>query len=165
MTADELRAAHDECAAAVRRHPKRLRAYLVFHPHLLDQSIAEMKRVLEASSPFAGFKLHGALHQYTPDGPNYRPLFEFAHEHGLPVLYHYAGEVDRSAAIAKRYPRMNLILAHLGGGGEAVIPFLKSVPNLYIDTCSSTLPHRWSRVSGVAGGSRRKFCLARMPRT
>jgi predicted TIM-barrel fold metal-dependent hydrolase len=54
----------------------------------LKTSVAEMQRILEPKSPFVGFKLHGGIDQYPADGVNYQPLFEFANEHRLRVLYH-----------------------------------------------------------------------------
>ncbi len=79
-SADQLRVAHDACVEAVAKYNKSLRAYLVFQPHLLKASTAEMKRALEPGSPFVGFKLHGDIDRYPADGPNYQPVFEFANE-------------------------------------------------------------------------------------
>jgi predicted TIM-barrel fold metal-dependent hydrolase len=67
--ADELRTAHDRSASAVRRYPDRLRAYVVFQPHLADASAAELGRILAPDSPFVGVKLHGPIHRYPVTGP------------------------------------------------------------------------------------------------
>lgn len=140
---DQLKAAHDLCVQAVAKYKTSLRAYLAFQPHLLKASVAEMRRALQPDSPFVGFKLHGAIDQYPADGPNYQPLFEFANEHGMTVLYHVYGKLDRVAAMLEKYPRMNLIVAHLGLwiSPDNLGNYLKSLPNLYADTCSSTLPN------------------------
>jgi uncharacterized protein len=142
---DQLKAAHDACVEAVAKNRKSLRAYLVFHPHLLETSKAEMKRILEPDSPFVGFKLHGGIHQYPPDGPNYRPLYEFANEHALHVLHHVdesAGTV-RVGPIMKEYPRMTMALAHIGFLPTETAALLKEHPNLFVDTCGSTLPYHY----------------------
>ena len=142
-TGDELIAAHDQCVEAVAKNPKSLRAYLVFHPHLLKTSEAEMRRALPAASPFVGFKLHGAIHQYPADGVNYQPVYEFASQHGLPVLNHQMGGVERIGPVMKRYPRLTMILAHMAFlPATETIALLKEHPNLFVDTCSSTMPFR-----------------------
>ena len=158
--AGQLKAAHDACVEAVAKYKKSLRAYLVFQPHLLKASVAEMQRALEPESPFVGFKLHGAIDQYPADGPNYQPVFEFANEHGLPVLYHQWGGLKRVASTLPKYPRMNMILAHLGlwTSPDNLGTYLKALPNLYTDTCSSVLPYgRLERLAAEAGARKILF--------
>jgi uncharacterized protein len=141
---DQLTTAHDACVKAIAKYGN-LRAYLVFQPHLLKTSVAEMQRILEPKSPFVGFKLHGGIDQYAADGPNYQPLFEFANKHRMHVLYHAWGGVDRVGSVAKKYPQMTLTLAHMGlwSGSTAseVMAVLKEHPNLSVDTCSSVSPY------------------------
>jgi uncharacterized protein len=140
---EQLRAAHDACVEAVAKYPTSLRAYLVFQPHLRKASEAEMPRVLQAESPFVGFKLHGAIDHYPTTGPNYQPLFEFANEHGLTVLLHQSEEeLKPVASVIQKYPRLNLILAHIALLPDNLGSYLKANPNLFADTCGSTLPYR-----------------------
>lgn len=139
---DQLKAAHDECAEAVAKNSRSLRAYLVFHPHLLEASKAQMSRALEPNSPFVGFKLHGGIHQYPADGPNYRPVFEFANEHRLHVLYHEWGGVERVGPVLEKYPHMTMSVPHIGLlPPDETMAALKAHPNLFIDTCSSTMAY------------------------
>ena len=159
-SADQLRVAHDACVEAVAKYNKSLRAYLVFQPHLLKASTAEMKRALEPGSPFVGFKLHGDIDRYPADGPNYQPVFEFANEHGLPVLYHQWGGLERVASTLPKYPRLNMIIAHLGlwTSPDSLGTYLKALPNLYTDTCSSALPYgRLERFVAEAGAKKILF--------
>jgi predicted TIM-barrel fold metal-dependent hydrolase len=140
-TASELRAAHDRAAAAVARHPERLRAYVAFHPHLLTTSLAELKRIQSDGSAFVGIKLHGPIHRYPLAGPAWARAFRFAHERRLPVLCHLADGTDKAAVIeiAEQYPDMTLILAHLWPGGALPADATRSVPNLFFDTCASSI--------------------------
>ncbi len=142
----EYLAGIEATAQAVRAHPARFRGYLVFHPHLFEASRRQLPRLLEPDSPFVGFKLHGAFHQYPADGPKYRPVYEFANEHRLPVLFHVAGTgrdwSHSIGAIVDEFSRMNLILAHMGPGEEALPELMKGRPNLFLDTCLSTGRHR-----------------------
>ncbi len=142
LTPESLVGAHDSSARAVREHPRRLRAYMVFHPHQLETSMKQVKRIIEPGSPFIGLKLHGALHQYPADGPNFRPAFEFARQHRLPVLYHAAGIGDDwpkgVARLADEFTEVPIVLAHFGPGEELLPTLMKGRGNLYIDTCLST---------------------------
>ena len=142
VSGDQIKAAHDECAEAAARYGRRLRVYLVFHPRHLETSVAEMQRALAPGSPFVGFKLHGAIARYPSDGPAYRPVFEFANEHGLPVLLHPWRGLEGISSIMKRYRRMTLTLAHMGLLPDELGDLLKAQPNLFVDTCGSTLPYR-----------------------
>ena len=142
VSGNQIKAAHDECADAAAKYGRRLRVYLVFHPRLLDTSVAEMQRILAPGSPFVGFKLHGAIARYPANGPNYRPVFEFANEYGLPVLLHPWRGLEGVSSIVKRYPRMKLTLAHMGLLPEEIGALLKQQPNLFVDTCGSTLSYR-----------------------
>ncbi len=146
LTPQALQAANDRSAEAARKYPRRLRSYMVFHPHLLETSKQQMQRILEPGSPFVGLKLHGAFHQYPANGPQYQPAFQFAHDHGLPVLFHVAGiSEDYSSSIGRlvdQYSGMNLILAHLGPKEELLPPLMKGRSNVFVDTCLSTGRHR-----------------------
>jgi predicted TIM-barrel fold metal-dependent hydrolase len=100
---DDFLAGLETSAQTVRKYPSRFRSYLVFHPHLFEISRAQISRLLHPDSPFVGFKLHGAFHQYPAEGPKYRVAFEFANQHSLPVLFHAAGtgrDWEKISAIA-----------------------------------------------------------------
>src|SRR5262249_6982989 len=149
-------------AAVVRQHRDRLFAYLPFHPHQLEASLAALKAVADAGSPFVGIKLHGAFHQYPARGPNYVPAFEFANSHRLPVLYHVAGIEDDwtggVAAILRSYPNLSLILAHFGPGEERLPALTKPYPNVWTDSCLSTGGYRQiERVVTAIGPDRLLF--------
>ena len=141
-TVEELKRAHDQSAQAAARHPSRVRVYVVFQPYLTAASRTELDRILVPNSPFVGIKLHGALHAYPADGPAYRIPFEFANQHELPVLFHVGQGLDRIGAIAERYPRMKLIVAHYAGGNATVLKWVHDFPNLLVDTPTSNGPHR-----------------------
>ncbi|HZU27149.1 MAG TPA: amidohydrolase family protein [Bryobacteraceae bacterium] len=142
VTADQIRTAHDECERAAAKYGPRLRIYLVFNPRLMETSVAEMRRALAPESPFVGFKLHGGLAQYPSEGPNYQPVYEFAAEHGLPVLLHPWHDLDGIPAVMQKHPRLKLTLAHMGFLPEGLGELLKQFPNLVVDTCGSTASYR-----------------------
>lgn len=159
-TADELRSAHDRSAVAVRRYPDRLRAYIVFQPHLADASMAEMERILAPDSPFVGLKLHGPVHRYPVTGAAWAHAFRFAHEHRLPVLCHAAAGTDprNVLKVAGEYPGMKLILAHLFPGAALPADMTQATPNVFFDTCASSIGRgQMGRIIRSAGAGRLLF--------
>jgi predicted TIM-barrel fold metal-dependent hydrolase len=143
--AEDLISGTEISAQTVRKYPSRFRTYLVFHPHFFEVSQRQLSRLLEPNSPFIGFKLHGAFHQYPANGPKYNVAFEFAHQHRLPVLFHVAGtgrDWENIGAIVDQYSGMKLILAHFGPGEAALPGLMKGRPNLFVDTCLSTGRYR-----------------------
>jgi predicted TIM-barrel fold metal-dependent hydrolase len=162
LTAPEYTACLERSSAAVRQHPGRLFAYLPFHPHQLEASLAALKTVAEPASPFIGIKLHGAFHQYPAGGPKYVPAFEFGNRHRLPVLFHVAGIEDDwtggVAGVLRRYPDLSLILAHFGPGEDRLPALTKSYPNVWTDSCLSTGGYRQiERVVASIGADRLLF--------
>ena len=79
-------------------------------------------------------------HPYNHD--NYRPVFEFADAHGLPILAHtWIDEVDHLRPQFERYPNITWILAHTGcpcfpKAKEAARQFGR----VYLETCFSSCP-------------------------
>jgi predicted TIM-barrel fold metal-dependent hydrolase len=85
---------------------------------------------------YAGFKV---------DDPSLEPLWEYANEHGLPILMHKGTTFIRQAPlectfprliepVALKYPEVKFILAHLGHPfeGECVVTIRKH-PNVFAD--------------------------------
>ena len=91
------------------------------------------------------------------------PICRLAAERGVPVLHHvwqhrrreYAGQEASDAVelgeLAARHPRVNFLLAHIGGGGDWLhsLPAVRDLPNVYVDLSGS----------GVDGGML-EACLA-----
>ncbi|MBQ8657849.1 MAG: amidohydrolase family protein [Clostridia bacterium] len=60
-----------------------------------------------------GIKIHPELHKY--EILDYADeIFAFANEHKTTVLMHPPATIVKTAAVADKYPDMNLIIAHLG---------------------------------------------------
>jgi predicted TIM-barrel fold metal-dependent hydrolase len=153
-TDESLKQAHDHCVQAAHRFPGRLRAYIVVQPYL-EASKVEMDRILAPNSIFSGMKLHGALHQYPADGPAYQAAYKFASDHSLPLLFHVGPGLERVGTMAGRYPGMKLILAHYGGGSAAVLKWVRDMPNLFVDACTSNGPrHIVERLLDACGSEK-----------
>jgi uncharacterized protein len=85
------------------------------------------------------FKLHCSVGRYEPDDPRLDPLY--ARE--LPVVIHVghaedgstgAGEPERVVAVARRWPRTPLVIAHFGAPEvESAAAVMRACPNVYAD--------------------------------
>lgn len=108
---------------------------------------------------FSGIKITCPTANY--DDPGYHPIYEAAQEQRLPVLFHTGvvmrGPLDHrydvnSArmrpifldAVARAFPGLNLIVAHLGVPWyEEAATLARFHPNLYVDLTGS--PEGWRR--------------------
>jgi len=144
ITVDPVAGNQEACDAQL-AHPARIRGYAVVSPHMSGTEIrAELERRL-LQEGFAGIKLHPSQHGYPLTGPGYAPAFEFASEHGNVILAHgWTGgslcDPQAFLRMAKRYPRVTLLLGHSGGaieGQEESMDCARQADNLHLDfTCS-----------------------------
>ena len=152
-------------AEAVRAYPERLRAYVVFHPNLLDATLKQSEQLLKRGSPFVGFKLHGVGHDYPVDGPNYRRAYDFAHRHKLPVLFHVKSSHGAETPTLRNEPLpfvlsrvldeftgMKLIIAHYGRGVDDWAGFTRKHSNAFMETAASGVPYRVLERTVAAAG-------------
>lgn len=95
-----------------------------------------------------GLKLAPAMQGVAPDDPRLAPVYARAESLGIPVLFHAGmswepgsllayGQPLRFEPVAAGYPRLHIVLAHLGWPWvtEAVALALK-YPNVYLDTAA-----------------------------
>ena len=170
-TPEAFRAGNEAAIAAVKAHPDRLRAYLVFQPHFLDASLAMAERILDADSGLIGFKLHGVSHNYPLDGDGYRRAYQFAHKHRLPVLFHVKSSHGAEtptlrgeslpvvlSRVLDEFTEMKLIIAHFGRGVDDWAGFTAKHPNAFMETAASGVPYRiLERTVAAAGPDRILF--------
>ena len=128
---------NDYIAECVKKYPKRLVGFGRVDPRRED-AIEELKRIKD-SLGLNGLKLHPFVECFRPDHPFFNKFFEKTNELQLPILFH-SGEGFSSPGlilkIAKRHPKLPIILGHLK---ESAINALKECKNIYVET-SGTLP-------------------------
>ncbi len=124
-------AANRYCLELVRRHPDRIRGLLWARP---ESGAAEMLEPFlnERLDPdvahrwtdrvFVGIKLHPEMNGFEADDPRVDPYMELARRHRLPVVVHCDGTCEaasaaRILALARRHPRVPVVLYHMGFGG------------------------------------------------
>lgn len=128
---------NDYIAECVKKHPNRLVGFGRVDPRR-DDAIKELSRIKNRLG-LAGLKLHPMVECFRPDHPFFNKLFRKTDELNLPILFH-SGDGFSSPGlilkIAKKYPKLSIILAHLN---ESANNALKECENIYVET-SGTLP-------------------------
>ena len=149
-------------AAAVRRHPQRLRAYLGVVPHypdLLARDLAEFDRQRDV---FVGLKILAGYHQVPWDAPAYERAWRFADERKLLVLAHTWGgsQYDGPAQVRKlaaQYPHVQLLCGHsLFGAWDEAIALAREFANVHLEL-TAVLTVRGPLERFVAAGLSRKL--------
>lgn len=129
---------NDLTLAATRAHPGRLFAYCCINPNFPEQVRAELERCF-AHPEFRAIKVHPELHgDYPLDGRGYRPMWEFANEHKLPLLSHtyFGGDrIEVFVRLAQAYPQVPILVGHSGLdlGLDHVIDAVRPYENLILD--------------------------------
>lgn len=122
-----------------RKHPNFL-ALLWLKP--LTEGVNEelVSFIEENRNAIYGLKFHPFYSNMPFDNPKYRPYIELARKYHLPIQIHTANDENSSVKavyeVAKKYPDVNFILAHLnlGSDNKEAISYVKELPNLYGDT-------------------------------
>ncbi len=142
----DLRYGNDALLALQREHPARVRGYVTVNPNYTNESLAEIRRCLDAG--MIGIKLAASRRA---DDPLLDPICALAGERGVPVLHHVwqhrcrdypgqeASDAVELARLARRHPGARFILAHIAGGGDWLhsLRAIRELPNLLVDLSGS----------------------------
>ncbi|HEU5303844.1 MAG TPA: amidohydrolase family protein [Gemmatimonadales bacterium] len=129
-----------------RAHPSRIRGYCVVNPNFRAHAERELQRCLDAG--MIGIKLAASRRA---NDPLLDPVCQVASSRGVPVLHHiwqgrrreYPGQEASDAAelgvLAARHPKVNFLLAHIGGGGDWIHSraAVRNRPNIFVDLSGS----------------------------
>ena len=139
--ADQVREINDDTLAEVRAHGDFVDGFCFMNPALDPEFIrGELARCF-AEPGMRGVKLEIAL---CCRSPLMRTLMEELEKYGRPLLQHcwfktvgkYPNESDPAdvAVLAKRYPNVKIVMAHLCGCGYRGVECIADCPNVYVDT-------------------------------
>ncbi len=124
-------------------HRDRFAGYFVFNPLYGEELTPAMDDFFKRGF-FVGFKLLPSYWKIPSTAPSYaelfKPVWEYAHQHNLPILLHTWGKVNFLADIVKKYPNANFLLGHSGGttGGRLEAEALAlEYDNVYLEFCGS----------------------------
>jgi uncharacterized protein len=127
-------AANRQLAAVVARDPGRRSGLAMVHPTRDAGRVGGMIEEAVQRLGLRGIKVH------RHDAPLSRETCEAAMRWHLPILYDVMGDVGHVELLAREYPRLRLIIPHLGSFGDAwraqvsLISLLERHPNVYADT-------------------------------
>ncbi|MBC7287458.1 MAG: amidohydrolase [Armatimonadetes bacterium] len=142
---DERRG-NEQAYEAAARHPRRIVPYVVVNPNRGADGV-EAEILHWESAGIRAFKLHPAVHQYPAAGANYRPVYEYANEHSLPILSHCwdgdpHGAPSVVAGLAAEYPNASFIIGHAASSWSIIQTACEEVArraNVYLDLTGSPL--------------------------
>lgn len=145
---EQVTSINDFIAKSVREHPDRLIGFGALHPDFPDIN-GETDRII--SLGLRGIKLHSDFQRFNIDDERAFSIYEAA-QGRLPILFHVGdprgdrSSPERLIRVAKLFPRLVIIAAHLGGwtvwdnGAELFARFREKHPKSVIYTdCSSSL--------------------------
>lgn len=112
-----------------------------------EDGVQEFRRAIEEDG-LVGLKLYAQAYL---DDPEVEPFAEAAVDMGVPIISHVSqgtdenprlkaeSDSDNVRGLAERFPDLDLISGHIGGGGqwEYRIKNLQDVENVYLDTSGS----------------------------
>jgi len=137
----------EEIREAVAAHPDRLIGFARVNLNNEDKALAQLRRCFDEYD-FRGVKIHTGL----GDGFPTRRFMDMLSDYGRPLLVHTAAQIeytDAVAHLARSYPKVPIILGHMGGFGVSWPGYVKlcaveakQVANLYLDTAFVFL-HQW----------------------
>jgi predicted TIM-barrel fold metal-dependent hydrolase len=137
---------NDFLLALQRTHSPRIRGYVVVNPNFQTHALKELGRCLDAG--MIGIKLAASRRA---NDALLDPICQVAEQRRVPVLHHiwqhrrrdYPGQEASDAAelgaLAARHPRVNFLLAHIGGGGDWLhsLAAVRDRPNVFVDLSGS----------------------------
>jgi predicted TIM-barrel fold metal-dependent hydrolase len=140
----DSRAGNDATAARVARHPDRFVGFAYVAPILPPAAIrAELARCVDQLG-FRAIKLYPPYMPWPLHDEHWFPIYEFAQQRGLAVLFHTGTEAHALPRylndIAPRFPGANFVAGHSGnvaGPRQEAIAAARAHPNVYLETCSS----------------------------
>lgn len=145
-------------------HGERFKGYFVFNPFYVHELTPHLDEFF--ARPFwAGFKVHTSAWRVPVTDPRFEPMFAYANQHRLPILFHtWEGPYDTPAMfkeIVKRHPDAIFLMGHSGGGTSARIEaeqLAAENPNVYLEWCGSfTTPRLYEETLRKVGPDRILF--------
>lgn len=130
---------NDMVIETVQRHPGRFIGYVSVNSSYREEIEPELVRCYE--SGLRAIKIHDCIGKKY-DHENYRTVYDFAAERGLPILAHTWGDdLDQLEQSFGDYPGVNWLLGHSGSNQpEKYVKAAKEHDNVFLEICWSKAP-------------------------
>lgn len=131
------------CDVAARRG--QFSAFVAVDPTVLggDPGAAHLREMVERHGA-RGVKIHPVVQRFLPDDPRMHPIYQTCVDLDISVLSHSGSDRDGTGyakptafePVLRRFPDLNLVLAHLGGGAwRETAAFAEAFPQVSFDLC------------------------------
>ena len=135
--------ANDKTAEFISKHPDRFIGYAVVSPEMPERMVPELTRAIDELK-FRAIKVYPPYTSCEIYKPPWHPIYEFAHERGLAILFHTGVEWQNHtrylAEIAADYPNAKFVSGHSGNVANEradAIAGAQAHSNIYLETCST----------------------------
>lgn len=134
LTTDDYRSGNAQVGAIVRREPHRFIGFVFINPAYDRGRVGTIVDEAIRGWGCRGVKVHWTNGRIT------REVLDVAEARRLPVLYDPRGDISTVELILRSYPRVPIIIPHLGsfagdwGSQVAIIDKLRRHPNLFVDS-------------------------------
>ncbi|HBP39118.1 MAG TPA: hypothetical protein DD640_10350 [Clostridiales bacterium] len=146
LTNKEFAAGCADSVQAYHQSGGRILSYYLYDPRTPRLCLDVMDQYADRKI-FRGIKIHPAVHLTPADDESYRPVWEYAGQHGLPILSH---TWDLSAtnpkqkfsypplfeSFVRQFPEVTLIMGHSGGRYQGIVEAVRlgrKYANVYYD--------------------------------
>ena len=134
---------NDKTAEFIGKHPDRFIGYAVVSPEMPERMVPELTRAIDELK-FRAIKVYPPYTSCEIFKPPWHPIYEFANERGLAILFHTGVEWQNHtrflAKIAPDYPQAKFVAGHSGNVADEradAIAGAQAHPNIYLETCST----------------------------
>jgi len=167
---------NDLVASFMAKYPDRFVGVAFVTPHYPEEAVAELERAFDVIGT-KYLKIYPDYFGKPQDDPAYFPIYEWCNDRGIAIMSHASYVFDkepvtllgRYSALHERFPNIKWVMAHLGAGGGSLpknsgaVETVRKVPNVYLETASSTPAHGRFELMVEAVGADRILYGSDMP--
>ena len=147
---------NDLLADKLRGQTSHFAAYATFNPFYAKELVSKFDSYFK-NPAFLGFKTLCSYWKVKINDPRFKPMWEYANRHRLPILSHTWGKDDiiNLKDVVKKYPGAQFLLGHSGGGDDGRIEaeiLAQNNKNVYLEWCGSFCTNRsWNDTIDLVG--------------
>ena len=155
---------NDLCLKTRDAYPERIISLVYPNPYDGEKAVEEIYDYVQ-NKGFKGIKCNPLRHAYVADSEVMDPIMKAAEDLNIPVFMH-SGHAPYSlpwsiGLLAERYPKVNLVMIHMGHGHgvyiDAALKMAKRYPNIYLEMSGMPMPSKIKEAYETIGHDRIMF--------